>query len=78
MWVNRKLVKYALAGPMRPDQQVTDVELQKGDNLLLVEVSSRPDHGYLFLRITDADGTKLELKDNGELVPVRAISGPGG
>ncbi len=71
MWLNGKLIASVLAlRGAQADSETTEAELKKGDNRLVVEVCQGIGGWGLILRITDADGTKLELKDNGELVPV--------
>jgi len=74
MWLNGKLIASVLAlRGAQADSETTEVELKKGDNRLVVEVSQGIGGWGLILRITDADGAKLELKDSGELVPVEGV-----
>jgi hypothetical protein len=76
VWVNGKLITSVLAARgARADSEAHDAELQKGANTLVAEVSQGIGGWGLILRIADADGTKLELKDDGQLVPVKDIPG---
>jgi len=74
MWVNGKLIRrVATLRSAVPDSEVTTAELRKGDNRLLVEVCQAGGDWGLVLRITDADGADLELKDDGKLVPAKPL-----
>jgi len=71
MWLNGKLITQVLKlRPPAPDAETNVAELRAGENRLLIEVSQAGGGWGLFLRLEDASGTKLELKDNGDLVPV--------
>jgi hypothetical protein len=68
MWLNGKLIASVLAlRSAQADTEATDAELRKGANVLIVEVSQGLGGWGLILRITDADGTKLELTEAGRL-----------
>jgi hypothetical protein len=68
VWLNGKVVVEVLQfrGAVA-DSESTAVELQKGQNKLLVEVSQGSGGWGLYLRLEDADGKRLELKDDGTL-----------
>jgi len=74
MWLAGKLIR-SVPTPRaaKADSETTDAKLAAGDNRLLVEVSQGTGGWGLILRITDADGAKLELTDAGRLVPVKAV-----
>jgi hypothetical protein len=68
VWLNGKVVVEVLQfrGAVA-DSEFTAVDLQKGRNNLLVEVSQGAGGWGLYLRLEDADGKRLELKDDGAL-----------
>jgi len=69
IWLNGRLVKEVLAlRGVRPDEDSTEVELQKGENRLLVEVDNWEGGWGLILRFEDESGKKLLLNDDGKLV----------
>ena len=73
VWVNGEVVTKALAlRGAAPDADTSPVELQPGENRLLVEVSQAGGGWGLYLRLADEDGTRLELTDEGELRAVDA------
>ena len=74
VWVNGRLVGSVLAlRGVQADSESHDAELKKGTNTLVAEVSQGIGGWVLILRIADADGTKLELKDDGRLVAVEDV-----
>jgi len=76
VWVNGKLAGSVLAlRGAQADSESHHAELRKGTNTLVAEVSQGGGGWGLILRIADADGTKLELKDDGRLVPVEDLPG---
>ena len=77
VWLNGKLMQSVLAlRAAQADAESVEAELARGDNRLLVEVSQAGGGWGLFLRIEDPAGGKLELTDEGELVPVAPLAGP--
>ena len=75
VWVNGELVTDVLAlRSARPDAESAQAELRAGDNELLAEVSQGRGGWGLFLRLEDADGTRLALTDEGELQRVEPDS----
>jgi hypothetical protein len=69
LWLNGKAVAEVLQlrGAV-PDSETATVDLKAGENALLAEVSQEGGGWGLILRLTDAQGGRLELKDDGELV----------
>ncbi len=66
VWVNGRLCQSRLAlRPARPDEDRAPVELQAGDNLVLVEVSNATGGWGLFFRLEDAAGRKLRVAPDG-------------
>jgi len=71
LWLNGKLVQKVLAlrGATADAESVT-VELRKGENTLVAEVSNGIGGWGLYLRLEDANGAALELSDEGKLASV--------
>ncbi len=72
IWVNGadqlKLKKLARRKP-RPNRDRTELNLQKGENILVAEVSADKRSPALAMRFATPDGTKLALTEEGRLVP---------
>jgi len=77
MWLNGREVKAVLAlrGTV-PDADRTELELQAGENRLLVEVSQGAGDWSFCLRLEDADGTPLRVTAEGDLVRLGAMARP--
>lgn len=71
VWVNGRLVVEKLVlRSARADEDETLVDLQAGENRLLVEVAQGLGGWGLFLRMEDEAGRPLELRDDGTLSAV--------
>jgi hypothetical protein len=75
VWLNGKLIQDVLAlRGAQPDSEAVEAELIKGDNRLLIEVAQGIGGWGLILRLADANGATLDLKDDGKLVAVPPFS----
>jgi hypothetical protein len=72
VWVNGELVLKSLSRRVaRPDQDSAAVELRKGSNTVVVEVSQADgDWGFYFRVEDEKTGRKLRVGGNGEMVPL--------
>jgi hypothetical protein len=70
IWVNGKLVTNAFKfREARPDDDTTEVSLNKGDNQVIVEVSQGGGDWGFFFAVQDENKKPLKLTDDGKLVP---------
>jgi len=74
VWLNGRPIQSVLAlRGAAADSESVEAELARGDNPLLVEVSQGIGGWGLVLRIEDAAGGKLELTDDGKLLPAEPL-----
>lgn len=71
LWLNGKRIREVLAlRGATPNAEATEAEVKQGENVLVAEVSQAGGGWGLFLRLEDDKGTRLELKEDGQLAPV--------
>lgn len=76
VWINGKIAKEVLAmRGSKIDSDIFSVQLQPGENTLLLEISNGNGGWGFVLRIEDENGKRLRLSDDGELREAVALPG---